>query len=135
MPRAGAADGGIGTKSVIIQMEPSSNAPDLYLVTIWCYRSSTDIKVVRRDPTPYPRGEALGQAKETLAKTLRELGDQSAMVELVLPLYLFDEPVQSWEIPGRAFAELGSRHPVIVRDLDGSRMRNTAIAPVSGGTG
>lgn len=117
-PRASAADGGIGTKSVIIQVEPSSHARDLYLVTIWCYRSSTDIKVVRRDPTPYPLGEALEEAKEILSRTLRELGDRSAMVELVLPLDLFDEPVQSWEIPGRSFAELGSRHPVIVRDLE-----------------
>src|SRR5262249_3904160 len=66
-----------------------------------------------------------------LRAALGELHGANILVEMVLPPYLFDTPVDRWELFRRAYQEadpsagqapgyirLGYRYPVVIRDLE-----------------
>jgi hypothetical protein len=106
------------TSSVIIMVEPSHHAPDRYLLTVWRYRNREDVIVVLRDTEPHSLDGVMDAVQQVLPHVLSELDDPSAMVELVLPQHLFDEPVHLWQVFRRKNARLGVRYPVVVRDLE-----------------
>jgi hypothetical protein len=104
--------------SAVVQLEPSVHAPDRYLLTVWRYRSDTDISVVVRDHASRSRDQVVEILKGVLPATLGQLSGEPVIVEFVLPLELLDEPVHLWQVFRHSYARLGYRYPVVLRDLD-----------------
>jgi len=119
-PQPGSHSAGTGREpmSAVVQLEPSGHAPDRYLLTVWRYRSDTDISVVIRDHVPHPREEIVQVLRGVLPATLGQLSGESVIVEFVLPAELLDEPVHLWQVFRQSYARLGYRYPVVLRDLD-----------------
>jgi len=107
-----------GLASVVVQVEPTGRAPDLYTLTMWLYRGSASINVFLRDKTARPRQQTFDAVCAALPGALGQLGNSDAIIELVIPLPLFDEPAETWQVFRERYARLGYRYPVVLRDLD-----------------
>jgi hypothetical protein len=124
--RAAAAD----PMSAVIKIVPSAHAPDEYVFTLWRYRAAADIVPVERQDSPLRLDKVVTALKEKLPQLLGELAGPHVLVEFVLPSELFDHPVHQWEVFARHYAKLGSRYPVVIRDLerfDDQESRNHAL--------
>lgn len=117
--------------SVIVRVRPSPNNPQEHEVTIWLYHSRAGFKLIHQE-APRPLEEVWERLRTPLQSALRELQGANTLIEMVLPPYLFDTPVDQWELPRRIswdqhkpaaqdrgyVAKIGYRHPVVVRDLE-----------------
>ncbi|GDY29878.1 VMAP-C domain-containing protein [Gandjariella thermophila] len=105
--------------AVIARVEPSAHDPDRYLLTVWLHRGDGDVENLASSDDPRPIGETWQRLRSLLPGALNQLdAGPDVMVEFVLPQRLLNEPVDEWQVwPGRPFARLGRRHPVVVRAL------------------
>jgi hypothetical protein len=124
--------------SLIIKLEPFNPSPrstrrrmPRYLVTVMSYRSDANGGVVFRGDRPYTLDAAADAVRPFMYPAIRALGGASVLIELALPLDLFDEPVHLWRLierprqsprpaggPAAESAVVGQRHPVVIRELD-----------------
>jgi NTP-dependent ternary conflict system VMAP-like protein/caspase domain-containing protein len=113
--------------SAIVLIEPGHPNGHFFL-TVWCYYGPDDVDLAYRGATAAPverlrddlRRE-LAAAMDRMALRLYYLTDPMvpALVEFIVPVELFGEPVEDWPIgadePGEE--RIGWHYPVVLRDL------------------
>jgi hypothetical protein len=102
--------------AVVIQLEPCAHARDRYVYTIWRYREA--VVLVAQENEPLALSEIIARFTGELPVLLGQLPGEHVIVEFILPLELFDEPVHQWQVFRRAFVRLGYRYPVVIRDWE-----------------
>ena len=102
--------------SAVIQLEPCAHARDRYVYTIWRYREA--VVSVAQENEPLRLSEIIARLKGAIPALLGQLPSEHVIVEFILPLELFDEPVHQWQVFPRAFVRLGYRYPVVIRDWE-----------------
>jgi hypothetical protein len=137
------AHGDDALRSLVIKLEPFNPPPEptdpgmfpdptrreKYIVTVMTYWSDSSGRTVFKSDTPYTLDEAVAAMRPSAYEALLELGPQ-VLVELVLPVYLFDLAAHLWRLfeqpypaplgrsTGREDMPLGALHPVVIRALD-----------------
>jgi hypothetical protein len=104
--------------SATVQIAPSASGPGNYVFTVWRHRDSHDLMPVVRYDQPLSLQGVISMLKTHLSSVLGELSGSRVIVEFFLPAELFDEPVHEWDVLAHAYAKLGVRYPVVIRDPD-----------------
>jgi hypothetical protein len=138
-PAEPAASAASARPSLIFKLEPfnpeqrpSRWRVPKYHVTVLAYRSDEAIGMpVFRSSHPLTLNGAVDAVRPQAWTAVRELGGGGVLVELVLPLDLFDEPFHTWRLIERprqlprpadertaGSTRLGWRNPMVVRELD-----------------
>ncbi|MEU0815108.1 trypsin-like peptidase domain-containing protein [Streptomyces mirabilis] len=109
-------------RSVMVRLKPSSVDLRLYHMAMWRYEGQDTISPAAAESAALPLAEALALARRLLPEQLALLGrshSDTVMVELIVPQELMEEDFEEWKPWARhAWASLGRRHPVVLRDLE-----------------
>lgn len=119
-------------RTLIIKLEPINPgaANPNYMLTVMRYIGDSDGRPILVDPVPHTLAETKQALRSFFKEAIQKLGCTPTLIELVVPVYLFDEPAHLWQLfedpyppPGsgqaiREFARLGYMCPVVVRPLE-----------------
>ena len=102
--------------SAVIQLEPCAHARDRYVYTIWQYREA--VVSVAQENEPLRLSEIIARLKGAMPALLGQLPSEHVIVEFILPLELFDEPVHQCRYSRAPSYGVGYRYPVVIRDWE-----------------
>jgi vWA-MoxR associated protein C-terminal domain/Trypsin-like peptidase domain len=134
------ADTRLNPRSVMVMLAPDAADPHLYRVTVW--RNREALVKVREYTDPVGLLDIKDLLRSDVRQVLGELKGPRKIIEFILPLELWDEPVHDWPMAANDLVTFGSRYPVVIRDfdlvaiddedLDHARVRWEALAGLPG---
>ncbi|MGY0234395.1 VMAP-C domain-containing protein [Longispora urticae] len=113
--------GVLDAASVMVCLRPAGNDHTRYQIRVWRFVAVDDVTEVPGPGAALTAEDAWAWLRAHLPAQLAILAGraENVMVELILPVELMDTAAEDWRVwPKAAWARLGTRHPVLLRDLE-----------------